>query len=84
MDGDTEENIDDEVTAAAIDNAIRNSILEWLKVSLFLLLLLREVISVRCQDSSMVGFLRTDSMVSGLSPTSAKLSHRVRRVASSL
>ena len=32
----------------------------------------------------MVKFLRIDPMVSGLSPTSAKLSLRVRRVASSL
>ena len=36
------------------------------------------------EDSSMVRFSRTDPMVSGLSPTSAKLSLRVRRVASSL
>ena len=34
----------------------------------------------RCQDSSMVRFLRIDPMVSGLSPTSAKLSLKVRRV----
>ena len=37
-----------------------------------------------CQDSSVVRFLHTDPMVSGSSPTSAKLSLRVRRVASSL
>ena len=37
-----------------------------------------------CPDSSMVRFLRIDPMVSGSSPTSAKLSLRVRRVASSL
>ena len=39
---------------------------------------------LRCQDSSMVRFLRIDHMVSGSSPTSAKLSLRVRRVTSSL
>ena len=38
----------------------------------------------RCQDSSMVRFLRIDPMVSGSSPTSAKLSLRVKRVASPL
>ena len=38
----------------------------------------------RCQDSSVARLLRLDPMVSGSSPTSAKLSHRVRRVASSL
>ena len=32
----------------------------------------------RCQDSSMVRFLRIDPIVSGLSPTSAKLSLRMR------
>ena len=37
-----------------------------------------------CQDSSMVRFWRVDPMASGSSPTSAKLSLRVRRVASSL
>ena len=37
-----------------------------------------------CQDGLMVGFFRIDPMVSGSSPTSAKLSLRVRRVASSL
>ena len=37
-----------------------------------------------CQDSSMTRLLRVDPMVSGSSPTSAKLSLRVRRVASSL
>ena len=41
-------------------------------------------LSFRCQDSSMLRFLRIDPMVNGLSPTSAKLSLRVRRVASSL
>ena len=39
---------------------------------------------VRCQDSSMVKFLRIGPMVSCSSPTAAKLSLRVRRVASSL
>ena len=34
----------------------------------------------RCQDSSMVRFLRIDLMVSGSSPTSAKISLRMRRV----
>ena len=38
----------------------------------------------RCQDSSMVRLLRSVAMVSGLSPISAKISLRVRRVASSL
>ena len=37
-----------------------------------------------CQDSTIVRFLRIDPMVTGSSPTSAKLSLRVRRVASSL
>ena len=40
--------------------------------------------AVRCQDSSVERFLRIDPMISGSSPTSAKLSLRVRRVASSL
>ena len=35
-------------------------------------------LSGRCQDSSMVRFLRIDPMVSGSSPTSARLSLRVR------
>ena len=39
---------------------------------------------IRCQDSSMVRFLRIDPMVSGSSPASAKLSLRVRKIASSL
>ena len=39
----------------------------------------RERIYARCQDSSMVRFLRIDPMVSGSGPTSAKLSLRVRR-----
>ena len=47
---------------------------------------IRKVISVWCQawcqDSSMVRFLRIDPMVSGSSPTSAKLSLRVRGVVS--
>ena len=43
---------------------------------------LRCYIYIRCQDSSMVRFLLIDPMVSGSSPTSAKHSLRVRRVAS--
>ena len=39
---------------------------------------------VECEDSSVVRFSRIDPMVSSLSPTSAKLSFRVRRVTSSL
>ena len=38
----------------------------------------------RCRDRSMVRFLRIDPMISGLSPTAAKLSLRVRRVTTSL
>ena len=34
----------------------------------------------KCQDRSLVGFLRIYPMISGSSPTSAKLSLRVRRV----
>ena len=43
-----------------------------------------ENIDIKCQDSSVMRFLRIDPVVSGSSPTSAKLSLRARRVASSL
>ena len=38
----------------------------------------------RCQDWSVARFLRINPMVTGLNPTSANLSLRIRRVASSL
>ena len=47
-------------------------------------MMIRAKVRSRCQDSSTVRFLCIDPMVSGLSPTSAELSPRVRRVASSL
>ena len=43
-----------------------------------------QLVVYRCQDSSMVRFLRVDPTVNGSSRTSAKLSLKVRRVASSL
>ena len=38
----------------------------------------------KCQESSVVGFLRTDAVVSGSNALSANVSLRVRRVISSL